>query len=322
MKELFGRILRSLNINGRDLPLLLFSLLLAFSIWLIYNLALKYTDFLQVPVVARCNIEGHSAVSSNRNDVIARCRTTGYNIMRIRSFSGKTGVEIPFSKMHQKSSEIFYVTSNDLQEYTLLIFGENVTVESFLTDTLFFRFPFETSKRVPVRPVGDIELDPQYSVSGELRIEPDSVTIYGEPYRLEKIDYVYTEPVKLSGVRSGVRGMVRLEKIKGIRLSDDSAEYSVDVVRYVEIPSVVNISSRNVPKGKDMMIFPSSAQVLYKCVFPYSGDSTDEVQFYVDYNDFISSRSGKCVVRTDALPEDIIGYKIEPQVFECVMSER
>ena len=93
--------------------------------------------------------------------------------------------------------------------------------------------------------------------------------------------------------------MVRLEKIKGIRLSDDSAEYSVDVVRYVEIPSVVNISSRNVPKGKDMMIFPSSAQVLYKCVFPYAGDSTDEVQFY-----------------------DIIGYKIEPQVFECVMSER
>ena len=41
------------------------SLLLAFSIWLIHNLSLNYSDTISVPVMAQCNIDGHSDVSSN-----------------------------------------------------------------------------------------------------------------------------------------------------------------------------------------------------------------------------------------------------------------
>ena len=50
--------------RGRDLAGLLFSLLLAFSIWLIHNLSLNYTQVIAVPVTARSNIEGHQELSS------------------------------------------------------------------------------------------------------------------------------------------------------------------------------------------------------------------------------------------------------------------
>lgn len=322
MKKFWDKILQSLNVNGRDLPLLLFSLLLAFSIWLIYNLDLRYNDYLQVPVVAKCNIEGHTAVSANKNDVIARCRTTGYNIVRIKHLRKKSPVEIPFAKMQQKSPEMFYVTSNDLLEFSHIIFGENVSIDYFLTDTLFFRFPFELSKRVPVRTVSDIDLKPQYAVIGDMDVVPDSVTIYGEPYRLENIDYVYTEPIKLSGLDSDVRGLARLEKIKGIRFPYESVKYSLSVSRYVEIPRTVTIGTRNVPKGKELMTFPSTAKVMFRCIFPYTvDDALKQVSFYVDYEDFINSISGKCVVRADSLPDGVIGYVVEPQVFDCVASE-
>ena len=58
--------------RGRDLAGLLFSLLLAFSIWLIHNLSLNYTQVIAVPVTARSNIEGHQELSSNSCEVAAR----------------------------------------------------------------------------------------------------------------------------------------------------------------------------------------------------------------------------------------------------------
>ena len=82
MKKIFNRILESLNFSGRDWTVFLLSLLLAFSIWLIHNLSLKYTEFLQVPVRVKCEIEGHSNMSSNTADVVARCQTTGYSVIR------------------------------------------------------------------------------------------------------------------------------------------------------------------------------------------------------------------------------------------------
>ena len=78
------------------MPVFLLSLLLAVSIWFLYNLSLDYSDYLQVPVTAGCNMEGHSSVSSGSSDVIARCVTSGYNIIRLKSMRGKSPVTVNF----------------------------------------------------------------------------------------------------------------------------------------------------------------------------------------------------------------------------------
>ena len=304
--------------------MLLFSLLLAFSIWLIHNLSLKYSEFIQVPVRLQCELEGHADVSANVDDVIARCQTSGYNILRAARLQHRKplSLQVTPSVLHSRGGEIFYMTSDDLQEYTHLIFGENVSVEYFLKDTLFFRFPYETFKKVPVRPVYELDFVPQYTIVGEMDVEPDSVIIYGEPYRLEKIDYIYTGPVKLDDIRSEIHGIAKLEQIRGIRFSTDAVRYSADVVRYVEIQKTVPVYGRNVPEDKYMMVYPPYATVRFHCIFPYGGDTEDNVDFYIDYADFIRSRSGRCIARTDDLPDGVIDYSIEPEVFQCVVNDR
>ena len=82
MRNLLHRILKTLNINGRDWVVLLLALLLAFSIWLIHNLTLKYNDYMSVSVIASCSIPGHSSVSADKSEVTARCRATGYKVIR------------------------------------------------------------------------------------------------------------------------------------------------------------------------------------------------------------------------------------------------
>ena len=323
MRKLYDRLLKSLNINGRDFAVLLLALLLAFSIWLLHNLSLKYNDYLSVSVVAHCNIEGHADVSSNRCEVMARCRATGYNVISSMIKGKHDVIDVDFKPavMKHKDGETFYVSASDLQDYAHVFFGADVSVDYFVTDTLFFRFPYQDHKKVPVHPVFSVTYSEQYMSSGDLEIEPDSVTLYGEPYRLETIDKVYTSPIRYADLSEDVQGVVRIEKVKGLRMSEDDVHYSLDVTRYVEVNTSVPVQTNGLPVGKEMLILPSSVDVTLKCVFPLMADPLAGLSFAVDYDSFINSLSGRCEVKPVSLPKGVIGYEVHPPVIGCFIKD-
>ena len=115
MKDFIHKLLKAMNLGRRDWAVLLPALLLAFSIWLIHNLSLKYNDYLRTYVVAHCSIDGHSEVSANRCEVIARCRTTGWHILYQRLHGdGEVEVKIPKStfQAYDGNDELFFISSD------------------------------------------------------------------------------------------------------------------------------------------------------------------------------------------------------------------
>ena len=324
MRSLYNKLLASLNISGRELAVFLLALLLAFSIWLIHNLSLRYNDYLKVAVTAVCNIDGHSDVSENRCEVMARCRTTGYKLIRYNLIFRNRAVEVQFnpSVMKHKSDDTFYVTSSDLQEYSHLIFGDKVTVEYFVSDTLFFRFPEQNNKRVPVYLVHSLSFRPQYINSSEFVCEPDSITIYGDKFKIDKIDKVFTEPVRYSDLHENIQGLVSIDEIRGVRFSDSEVRYSMDVTRYVEVSRTYQIYPVNVPADKKLQVYPSYLEAVFKCRYPGTADAIENLSFVVDYNDFVSSLSGKCPVKSSAMPDEILFCDITPVAVDCVLEDR
>jgi len=323
MKDLFHRILKTLNISGRDWAILLLALLLAFSIWLIHNLSLKYNDYLHVPVVAMCDIDGHSNVSANRCEVTARCRTTGYKVIRSSLKRGKS-VNISFrhADMKHMDGDVFYVTSSDLQAYANMIFGSDVTVEYFLSDTLFFRFPEEQYKKVPVIPIYSITYKKQYMAGGGFEVEPDSVLVYGEPFRLETINAVYTKPVKYYEASQDLRGVVGLDGIKGVRISESDVRYSLDVKRFVEIRTMLPVKTVNVPSDKELLVYPSVVEVSLKCNFPLTDDPLQGLGIEADYNYLMKSVGGQCLLAPTGVSRGVISCDIEPLAVSCVIEDR
>ena len=324
MKGLFNRLLKSLGFSGRDWAVLLLALLLAFSTWLIHNLSLKYNDFLTAPVIAQCSIDGHSDLSSNQCQITARCRTTGYSLIRHNMFGDRRVRTVTFKPevMRHHMDDIYYVTASDLPEYSHLIYGDDVTVEYFGSDTLFFTFPSVDYRKVPVHPVYSISYMDQHTGVGDLNVEPDSVTIYGEVNLLDNIDRVYTKPLKHSGLNADIRGMIGLEPLSNVRISTDEVTYSLEVARYVEITTEVKVSTINVPADKEMVLLPSRVKASLKCRFPLKGDPARSMELYVDYEDFVRTVSGKCPVRHATLPEGVISYDIEPFYVECIVSDK
>ena len=324
--EALRRLVLKLGINGRDVAVFLLSLLLAFTIWISHNLSLQYSSVVSVPVIAISNIEGHQAESSNTSPIVARCRTTGYRLLRKNRMSRRGQLRVYFSPddLHHDTDDIYYITGNELSGYFSEIFGDNVQLESFVSSSVQFRFPEENHKTVPVQLVSVVSFKPQYMAPGPIRIVPDSVIVYGEPLHLQNIDRVVTETVTLQNLSSGAHGMARLEVPRGagVRLSDSEVSYALDVTRYVEIRREVKVGTRNVPAGRDLTVYPSVVDVVFRCIFPLASDPTEGISFYVDYNDFASSINGRCVPRDSGLPSTVIDYSVDPKVLECIESLR
>ena len=313
-------LVERLSVNRRDLTVFLLSLLLAFGVWLLYNMNLNYSATLQARVYLKSNLPGYFPQSSEPVIVEARCRATGYDVIRSRRRMRGRPVTIPVEPelLTQNAEGEFLLSSYSLGAHIGELFGSEVRLESFISPTYAFRFPQENHKTVPVIPVSYLTFRSQYMQKDRLRLEPDSVIVYGDAAYLENIERVYTRRISLSNVSATQTGKIALENPRNVRLSDSEVGYVLDVTRYVELRKTVSVTTRNVPSGRNLSVFPSTAEVLFRCVFPLSSDRTSEMQFYVDYADFANSVSGKCVARTDALPQGVINWSMQPEVFECV----
>ena len=157
--------------------------------------------------------------------------------------------------------------------------------------------------------------------SGPIRIEPDSVVIYGSSSVLESVDAVYTRPVTINDVSKNVSGVARLVAVPGARMSETEVAWSLDVVRFVEQRGRVNIAVRGTPAGVRLSVLPSTAEAVFLCRFPFKGNPADVCEFYVDYSDFTNSISGSCVVRCANLPQGVISWKLDPEVVDCMELE-
>lgn len=303
------------HFERRDVIGFLASLLLAFALWIVHNLSLSYSGTLSVPVIAESNIPGRFDVCESPVIITARCHTSGYAML----FRGRKPVKVVIdpSDFTYAEGDYYSISDNELSRYVTKIFGSEVSLESFLSQSYRFKFLPENNRKVPVAPVFDITFGEEYSQIGAPYIQPDSVIVYGEPRTVNAIDKVYTEQLALSGVSTPKHGTLKLIAPKGTRLSDTQIHYSIDVTRCVEIRRDFKVEVRNVPSDRRLMVFPSTAYVELLCAFPVDPDPTPAITLYIDYDDFANSLNGRCVARTDELPANVISITVDPQIFEC-----
>ena len=306
--------------RGREWTVFVLSVLLAFLVWFLVNLSQQYTGVISVPVVAQCNLDGYGTESSNTVLVSARCRAEGFRLVREFSRRDRQAVKVKFNKsdLRRMGPGVFCVIGGAKNSYINQFFGDDAQLEAFITDTLRFVFPVENHKKVPVDVPLSVSCRSQFMQSGPFRVMPDSITVYGSEEKLEAVERVTTGRLFLSDIASSQHGLLKLNPIKDVRLSADEVSYELPVSRYVELTANVNLEVWNVPAGSSLQVYPPTAQVYLRCAFPIAKDPLNTLRLYIDWRDFSSSLTGRCVPRVMRLPAGVLDYRIEPEVFDCI----
>lgn len=288
-----------------------------------YNMSQQYSDVVYRSLIASSELDGRASLSYSEATVTARVRASGFKLARLQ-MSRKKAVTIGFNAddFAYADGDAYIIQASRLNRYMPVIFGEDVIVESVISDYLTFHFASQSFKKVPVVPVASIDFKKQYTSAEGVVINPDSLLVYGEDSVLENVNAIFTKPLTRHDVERSIHGNLKLEVPGNVRVQRDFVEYSVDVVRYVEVERTARLDFRNAPSGVECSILPSTVKVRFQCRFPGADRSADEVNFFVDYKEFIHSRSGKCMVRSDDLPDGIIRMSITPEVVDCFVEEK
>ena len=305
----------------KNWPHFLLCLLLSASIWLIHNLSQNYAGTVSVQVVAHSAVKGRAAVAREAVTVSARCSATGFKLLQLKHQHRDVNVDIHAEDLAWAGDDRFQVSAAEMAKYTSDIFGDGVTLITFLNQYYGFEFAKENYKTVPIRAVYSASFKPQYMASEPMRLSPDSVTVYGEDRKLAAVDEVVTKSLSFNDLSKSKGGVVKLVPVPGLRMSDSETAWSLDVVRYVEVRGTVRLAVRNEPAGVSLSVYPSQAEAVFRCQFPAKGDPSEQCTFYIDYAEFAASRSGHCVARCDDIPPYVIDWRLEPETFECILRE-
>lgn len=323
MRRFIKGLVNTVTAIGRNWIIFLVGLLLACLVWLFHVLSQDYNEYMKVNVIARTNMLGRASESSNSVALTAKCNADGFDVLYNRvNEDDKVSVYFDPSVLKHLRDDIYYITSDKLGDYERDIFGDDVSVTFFLTDTLFFKFPQETYKKVPVIPVYSFDYEPQYVGVGDVILQPDSVYIYGQPHELEMFQYVNTFQINEKSVSTSLEGMVRIDD-RGLRLSESETRYRQEVTRFAEIKLRIpdhQIKTINVPEGKRLTILTQDIYAIVKCEFAYH-EQASKVNFYIDYNEFNVAETSNCVVKILDKPHGVISCEVEPFCVHCVLED-
>lgn len=315
MGDFFDKYKKLPIFSGREWGVLLLSLLLSFSTWVIHRLSLNYKVYMTVEVIAETNIEGRSDHSDGPTEIMAECRMTGWSVIGSRLFhQDPVYVRFPSSVFQQDKDDKFYIASEKLHEYVSKIFPYSVSDVNFVSDKVYFRFKEEAFKPVPVRPSTLFSFEDQYMMAGPVNMDSDSVVlVYGDKMQLEAIDHVSTATIKRSSINDDFSGEIELITPHGCRLSKEKVSYNVNVSRYIEVViKDVPVNVSGAPLGKEFVTAPSSVDVLLYVQFPLKAHPDENISFYVDYNDLKTSITGLVMVQPERLPLGTLKYEISP----------
>ncbi len=295
------------------------ALLASLTIWLVNNLSETTSDIVSVQLMPHSNIEGRSSTARESVTVTAAVSGSGFALLKL-AFRRNRPVDITFdaADLQHREGEFYYISDNTLFKYAGAILGPAVSVQSFVSHSLTFRFLEENHKKVPIVPLNLVNYRSQYMPYGPMELSADSVIVYGEPLRLASIDKVLTRQIMHKDVRRSFHGTVALDQPAGVRLSQKEVTYSQDVTRYVEYSCLMPVGVRNLPEGLSLAVLPAQVQMNFRFVFPVTGNPAAQAEVYVDYDEFASSISGKCMVRCSDLPDVTICWESSPQMCVCV----
>lgn len=304
---------------------LLFSLLLALSIWTIHNLSLRYSAYLQYNVHFRTNIEGRVMEADAEDAIMLRARASGYNLMS-QHFNDLITLNLESRYFHQISqgSDTFMVYVSEIKgELEKVLLEDISSIENFTTEVVRVILPKIETKKVPVIAQTQVDYLPQYMAVSEMLLTPDSILISGEDDLVERVDAVYTKIISAKKVKKRFQGVVGIIPVDGLNTSQSQIYYSQEVGRYIEQSLELPLEVINVPKDKELLPLSTKVTVVYRQLLSshralYPSDFT----CVINYQDAASAINSQVVPHLVKVPEGIYSVTFDPPYVDCIILDK
>lgn len=215
------------------------------------------------------------------------------------------------------SDGILSYSYSDLVSALKDTFGGSAQITSMSMDSIQLVYTTNPGKRVPV--IIDCKVYPASgtTIEGNIKSSPASVYVYGPKIVTDTIHSVDTEIVTLRDINETTTLDAKIKKIKGVRIYPSSVSLTVPIEPLVRKEALVTVDATNVPKGEEMLIFPSRVPVeYYVAMSRLNDDENGNIILEVDYDEINVSKNGKLSVKAKSYPDRLKNLRLQSDSVE------
>ncbi len=289
-KNITNRFLKI--IKNRNILVFLIFFGIASFLWFLNALNKEYTSDFNLTVSIKNLPNNISVIDKSDNSLIITVSGHGYNLLREKIERVKIPLVIDLKNKKNKAvlhpminnCTKSYILTNDLFSMANQRFGNNIKVVNISPDTLFFDVKQTYSKKIPVLPKINYDIDANYIQYGEIKIQPDSLTVFGPKHIIDTLQSVNTKLTNIGTIGENHVKELNINFLKNLRYSKSSVLIDIPVEKYTETKIEKDITAINIPKDFNIQIIPKTVNIFYKVPLSlFENINKDDFIAEVDY---------------------------------------
>jgi YbbR domain-containing protein len=309
--------------NGRKSKMLFVFLGISFLFWMLIKLSKEYTDVVQFNVNYSNLPEGKMLQIEPRKYLDVTVKTHGFNL--IKYHLNKREVNVDLHTVKRKKGLIYYQLANELLPLIQQQVASDVEVLIVQPDSLYYHLGISKTKKVLVVPDINIQYQSGYNLLGDLKVEPNFISISGPEVIIDSITSIKTTTTTLTDVNSSIEvklPIVILNKKSKVRYSVDKVMVTGVVEKFTEAKLKLHFTIKNLPQNYKITTFPDQVEVIFKVgLSDYNKINKNDFKISCDYNRTVKSGLTYLIPEVVSKPSIISEIKIVPNQIEYLIKK-
>jgi len=227
-----------LKIKNKNTIIFLISIGISTFMWLLIKLSKDYEVEISLPV-SYINMPKNMTVNQSADSVIRlKLTDNGFDLLSNSITSPFRSMTLDLNTFKKKritdNKTKYYVLCYSLEKELKKTFNNPSEINQIKPDSLVMVFENLASRKIAIIPKIHTELAPQYQLSEDINISPDSILIFGVKDDLSKISQIYTEEKEFKKVNKNIRTKLKLIIPQHITSQKNHTELNIKVEKYTE----------------------------------------------------------------------------------------
>ena len=308
------------KVERRRISLFFVCLLFAVGAWMFFALSNRYVYQVQT-LVRYVNFPDNKVFHSLQSDTIdLQIECTGWQLLFSKLRINPQSVNVDLEKLKKQT----FITLSDQLTTINKQFESAQKVVNIRPDTLYFDFSSRSVKKIPIRLNYNIRFENHYGISDSVQLSPSYVTVTGPGNELEKIDYWYTDTLKLKNVTSNFSSKILLQKpVKAnISIYPRLVDLKLMVDEYTEKVVDVPIVLLNNNEFRNVKLLPEKVKITFLTALSnYSKIAREDFEVSADLNNWKLKGYIQLPLVISKFPKFCKLVKIEPQNIDFIIQK-
>ncbi len=326
MNKRIAEILNYLSLekikNDRRIVVFSVCLLIATGLWFLNALSKNYSTSVFFPVKYINPPEDYFLISAPPEKFELKVRAHGFTLLRHKMTLSAGPVVINLNSLRQNSNEQRSTTVIPAERLNRIISGQisnEFTILDISPQTLTLDFDRLASKKVPVKASVQTSFQPQFNLSGEIVLEPESLTVKGPASVLDTVQILKTQYTRIKEIDSDIEMEVPVIAPPNTKLGKKTVILKLPVEKFTEKNIVVPLQVKNSPPESKVRLFPSEVEVTVMVgLSHYEEINAADFQIFVDFKQ-ANAGTETLKVAIEEKPPFIQMLRISPQTVEFLI---